>query len=295
MTFHQPPPESAAVEPVRLLAIGGTGMHFARALRHNARTDDFESPKLEDLIEMVRRFDFDGVAFLFIVIGMDATDLEVGQGMLLAQRASKRNAFTIGVFVERMPSAEEALIPSDSRCVQPEASLLLLMGLVDGRVETLSCNSEDDVDALRWFYGTLRALGQEGVLILEPGWDLHDVVEVLDLPGACLTLLTRTVDVGGTAVTAVQEALADLESQGVELALAGGVLLIIWQGPPHRLTVQQASTMSHMLHGALGAGGQHLIVSARATPDPSWTVEIGACATLVVSRGSQHGAPKGWS
>ena len=25
------------------------------------------------------------------------------------------------------------------------------------------------------------------------------------------------------------------------------------------------------------------------------TAEIGACATLVVSRGSQHGTPKGWS
>jgi len=292
MTFHQLPPEPVAAEPVRLLAIGSTGMHFARALRHGARSDDFESLKPEDLTEMVRRFDLDGVAFLFIVIGMDATDLEAGQAMQFVQRAAERSVFTIGVIVEPAPSAEEALNPVDSRRVQPVASLLLLMGLVDGRVETLSCNSEDDVDALRWFYGTLQALGQESVLILEPGWDLHDVVEVLDLPGACLTLLTRTVDVGGTAVAAVQEALADLESQGFELALAGGLLLIVWQGSPHRLTVQQASTMSRMLREALGAGGQHLIITARATQAPSHNTGAGACATLVVSRGAQHDAPE---
>ncbi|RYE40092.1 MAG: hypothetical protein EOP24_42135 [Hyphomicrobiales bacterium] len=302
MIFNERPAESVGNEPVRLIAFGRTGVHFAKTLHERASgplahmlSDQPRWREPEDLIETVRSFDFEGLAFLFIVIGSDATDFEVGQAVMLVWQALERGIIAIGFFIQKAHAAERVLTLTGSQWPwQPAVLMNFLMELVDGRVDGLSSESSHDLEAVSWFYGTLRALGREGVLILEPAWDLHDITEVLDLPGARLTLLTRTLEVGELAATAVKEALDDLETQGVELELAGGVLLIVWQGPPHRLTVQQVGVMSRMVRDALGAGGQHLVLTSRALAAPPGTYGIGACATLVVSRGWRHDALKDW-
>lgn len=301
MIFNESPPGSVGAEPVRMLALGSSGMRFAKTLVGGATgpladmlTDHPQGLEPEDLTEAVLSFDFEGIAFLFIVIGVDATDFEVGLAVMLAWFASESGVTTIGIFVKRPVEHRQLVLAGRKWPWQPAILLSFLVDLVDGRIEELSDGSVHDLNAVRWFYGTLRTLAREGVLILEPAWDLHDITEVLDLPGARLTLLTRTVEVGETALTAVKEALVDLEARGLELELAGGVLLIVWQGPPHRLTVRQVSAMSRMVREALGAGGQHLVLLARDTAAPQQRDGMGACATLVVSRGSQHGAVEAW-
>lgn len=296
MIFNELPNSGIGAKPVRMLAIGKTAAHFAKALKAGAAGPLADMlahhpkwRKPEDLSETIRTFDYEGLAFLFIVVGLDATDFEVGQAVVLARRASEFGAFTIGAFVMR-----PHFYTSRNRPRQPGLLWNFLADLMDARIEDLSDDSAHDMNAVRWFVGTLQTLTHEGVLILEPAWDLHDIAEVLDLPGARLTLLTCTVEMGKTAVTAVTEALLDLKERGIELELASGVLMVVWQGPPHRLTVQQVSGISRIVRDALGRGGQLLVLTAGATVAPQQSAGKGACATLVVSHGSQHTKLGNW-
>lgn len=296
MIFNSSPPNSEGANPVRLLAFGSTGLQFAQALYEGAAAPlaDMlaEHPtwfEPEDLAQTVRNYDFEGMAFLFIVVGVDATDYEVAHAAMLAWAASESGVNSIGIVVTPSTPAHGQLRYEGSRWPwQPAILLSFLRGMVDGLIEVYPERQDHDLQALRWLYGTLRSLAREGFLILEPAWDLHDITEVLDLPKSRLTLMSRTVAPGETAVTALSDALADLHAQGVELELAGGVLLIVWQAPPHRLTMRQVGEMSRMVRRDLGTGGQHLVLTARTAALTDGSTDIGACATLVVSRGTQH-------
>lgn len=296
MIFHESPLEPVDIGPVRLAAFGSTAIDFSRRLHEDATgpladmiTDHYPWQESEDLTTTVRVYDFDGIVFLFIVIGTDATEYEIGRAIVLAGKASEREVITIGVFVKPQVVKYAHITPyASKRSAQPVILLTFLMDLVDGKIETLLNYSVHDIDAVAWFYGTLRSLGTQRTLILEPAWDLDDIIEVLDLPGARFKLLMQTVEVGRTAVGALQETLVDAKAKGIELQLASGIVLIVWQGPPHRLTVRQVSEMGRMLHTAMGAGGQHLILTARTEIEATQSLHIGACAILVISFGSQH-------
>ncbi|NDZ12783.1 hypothetical protein C7T35_10500 [Variovorax sp. WS11] len=277
-------------EPVRLIGIGSKAATFIQQLCGNA--PDPLAPLLVDHSAWMEAdgrpggVDFTSVVFLFVVIGADATKKEVGDAALLAWRAHLNAVSTIGVFL--VGEGESGTLARPTRVSNSaRESEEALRQLVDGCIDLEPSQVTDGLESLRWLCTTLRGLAREGVLILEPAWDLNDVLEVLDLPGAALSLATRTVGEGLPISLAVAQALDDLEDSGIELESANGILLVLWQSTKWRLTVQEVQRASRCAASALGQGGLHLVLTARA--GKLWE-GVGACATVVVSR--QRSFPK---
>lgn len=292
MIFNESAAASAGQDPVRLFGFGTTGTRLVRALYEGAEgalgdllADHGIWIEPEDMSHAVRSFGMAGVAFIFIAIGINATDYDAAHAALLAWRASEYGVATIAIVVHdsvadggnglRTPSMKPAILPG------------LLLDIVQGRIDVEGEGAGEgeihDLQALRWMYGTLRSLAREGFLILEPAWDLDDVSEVLDLPGSQLKLVTRTVRPGHHVKEAVYEGLGDLEEAEGDLELASGLLVILWQAPPLRLTVKHVRQIGQMARSALGAGGQHLILTARIKTARDRPLSIGGCATLILS------------
>ncbi|MDN4590272.1 hypothetical protein DBA29_17420 [Xenophilus aerolatus] len=221
--------------------------------------------------------DVEGLAIVFLAIGADATDNEVGDAFILASRLRLDNVTTIGVLSP----------PEDGRTVgasmQPSAYtetwMADLLELLDAHLEIPIQMLAEHQEGLLWLLTTLRRLHQDGLLILEPAWDLTDLLETLDLPGAQLKLIFRSVEQADID-EAVSQAITDLQASNADLQSATGMLVVLWQSSTRRLTVREVRDAGWQASQALGQGGLHMVLVAHA-PGP-WA-GVGACATLVAS------------
>lgn len=221
--------------------------------------------------------DVEGLAIVFLAIGVDATDNEVGDAFILASRLRLNNVTTVGV-----------LLPSEDACVagasmQPSAFAEVwmadLLELLDAHLDIPNRLRAEHREGLLWLLTTLRRLHQDGLFILEPAWDLTDLLETLDLPGAQLKLIFRSVDQADID-EAVNQAITDLQASNADLQSASGMLVILWQSSSRRLTVREVRDAGWQASQALGQGGLHMVLVAQAPG--AWTA-VGACATLVAS------------
>ncbi len=282
MNFDSSASRPTGIESVRLIGFGQAAARFINELRELA--PEPLVPLLTDHPAWMeangRRIgtDLKGLAFLFMVIGVDATEREVSDALTLAFRAQQDDVTTIGAFLHTERDGPDAtpLQP----LAEDSVSMPMLMDMVAGYVDVPCREWVDQLDALRWLATTLRRLHEEEIMVLEPAWDLYDLLETLDLPGASLKLLTRTVPVGEPATAAVGQALDDLIANGADLNLASGLLLVLWQSGKRRLKLSEVRAAGWTASQALGPGGQHMVLVARAGPD--WD-GVGACATVVCS------------
>lgn len=284
---------------VLLLAFGISGLHFIERVSAGTSKRPKKTRSRIPLADAgyrrhrcVAELDLSYVSFLFLALGIDATDIDVEEAIQATQLAKSQGVITVAVTIG---SAGRRDLDSDSSTswslpwlsTSPSSSQVPKLGRllrrVDGQIAVRESQMLHDTDAFGWFYGTLRSLSKKGLLLLEPAWDLHDVTEVLDLPGARLVLTTRTVEAGETASTALEDVLIDLQNGDVDLALASGVLAIVWQQPSNRLTVRDISTIGRTVRAAIGAGGQHMVLSAQSKHAEAQLGTVGASVTLVVS------------
>ncbi|PZQ78311.1 MAG: hypothetical protein DI563_00480 [Variovorax paradoxus] len=223
------------------------------------------------------RVDFEGLAIVFLAIGADATDNEMGDAFVLASRCRLNSVTTIGV-----------LLPPEDGCVvgaptQPSGSAEVgmsdLLEVMDAHVDVPIRALAEHQQGLLWLLTTLRRLHQDGLFILEPAWDLNDLLETLDLPGAKLKLAVRSVE-QADSVEAVNQAIIDLQASSADLQSASGLLVVLWQSSTRRLTVREVRDAGWHASQALGQGGMHMVLVARA---PGHWIGVGACATLVAS------------
>lgn len=280
MVFNPQALSTEGTASVRLIGIGAAGGRFVAQLHHGARGP------LADLLglapttsaagssEQIGALELDGLAILFIAIALDAPQDDARSLQVLARRALTRDVQTIGVIVHEGADAAH----------RGDALSTLLREVLDNEMLAghIDVHQDDEhaLQALRWMYGALSSLTRAGVLILEPGWDLADVVEVLELPGAQLSLAMHTVPKGASMSAAVIGALEDLAAKGVDLALASSILLVLWRAPDQKFYVRDVREASRIVGKALGQGGLHLILTA---PSRVPWGEVGACATVVVS------------
>ncbi|RYH63556.1 MAG: hypothetical protein EON54_07940 [Alcaligenaceae bacterium] len=222
--------------------------------------------RLQDL----EGYELDGLAILLVAVAVDGTDEEIHAALFLAWRACFLDVRVICILIH----------PRGNDGSNPEIEEAMTDQIIDGQIDIWADATEDEMQALRWFYGGLRGVVRDGTLILEPGWDLADVVEVLDLPGSRLSLATHTVPKGASILEAVAEALADLESSGCDLALASGALLVLWRAPDQTLYARDVREAARLAGQALGQGGVHLTLTARSRVP--WG-EVGGCATVIAS------------
>ena len=265
------------LDTVRLVGIGTGGNRLVVALHRGAAgplADLLDSrTELQNADRDLKQVDDDdvnSVAMLFIAIASDAKEAEIRAALFLAKQALAVDVRVISIVVRAKDNASENV----------ELAEALADQVIDGQIDVQANPTEEELQALRWFYGGLRSLARDGTLILEPGWDLEDVVEVLDLPGSRLSLATSAVPKGVSVLVAVSEALDDLASSGTDLALASGILVVLWRAPDQSLYVRDVRQAARLAADAIGQGGLHLTLTARSKV--SWG-DIGGCATVVAS------------
>lgn len=266
---------------MRLIAFGRSAARFVMQMCKEA--PDPLVPLLADhptWIDATGRFvglDDEGLAIVFLAFGSDATEDEVGDALVLASRCRLSSVTTIGVL----------LPPEDGRVVgapsQPSGSAEVgvsdLLEVLDAHLDVSIPARAEHQQGLLWLLTTLRRLHQDGLFILEPAWDLNDLLETLDLPGAKLKLAVRSVE-QADIVEVVNQAIADLQASSADLQSAGGMLVVLWQSSTRRLTVREVRDAGWHASQALGQGGLHMVLVARA---PGHWQGVGACATLVAS------------
>lgn len=280
MVFNPQAPSTEGSASVRLIGIGVAGRRFVAKLHGGAQgpladllgsapasSDDGSSEQIDAL-------ELDGLAILFIAFAFDVSHSDARSLQVLAHRALMRDVQTIGVIVHE---GEGAAYKGDA--LSTVLRKVLDSEVLAGRID-IHQNDEHALQALRWMYGALRSLTRAGVLILEPGWDLADVVEVLELPGAQLSLAMHSISKGASMSAAVIGALEDLAAKGVDLALASSVLLVLWRAPDQKFYVREVREACRIVGAALGQGGLHLTLTA---PSRVPWGEVGACATVIVS------------
>lgn len=280
MVFNPQAQSTEGLASVCLIGIGAAGRQFVAQLHEGAHgpladllgptsasSDDGHAAQIDTL-------ELDGLAILFIAFALDVRHSDARLLQILAHRALMRDVQTIGVIVHE---GEGTAHQGDA--LSPVLREVLDSEVLAGRID-IHQDDEHALQALRWMYGALRSLTRAGVLILEPGWDLADVVEVLELPGAQLSLAMHTVPKGVSMSAAVIGALEDLAAKGVDLALASSILLVLWRAPDQKFYVRDVREASRIVGEALGQGGLHLTLTA---PSRAPWGEVGACATVVVS------------
>lgn len=280
MVFNPQALSTERLASVRLIGIGAAGRRFVAQLHDGAQGPlaDLLGPAPEfsadGNAEQIDALELGGLAILFIAFALDVSHSDARSLQVLAHRALMRDVQTIGVIVRE----------GEDTAHQGDALSTALREVLDSEVLAgrIDIHQEDEhaLQALRWMYGALRSLTRAGVLILEPGWDLADVVEVLELPGAQLSLAMHTVPKSASMSAAVIGALEDLAAKGVELALASSILLVLWRAPDQKFYVRDVREASRIVGEALGQGGLHLTLTA---PSRVLWGEVCACATVVVS------------
>lgn len=266
---------------MRLIAFGRSAARFVKQVCD--RAPDPLVPLLADHLSWIDAdgqlagLEVEGLAVVFLTIGADATDKEVSDAFILASRFRLNSVTTIGVL---LPS-EDGRVAGAS--MQPTASAEVWMAdlqeLLDAHLNIPIQLQAEHREGLLWLVTTLRRLHQDGLFILEPAWDLNDLLETLDLPGAQLKLIFRSVEQADVA-EAVNHAIADLQASNADLQSASGMLVVLWQSSTRRLTVREVRDAGWQASQALGQGGLHMVLVAQA-PGP-W-LGVGACATLVAS------------
>lgn len=279
MVFNPQAPSTEGVASVRLIGIGVAGRRLVAQLHDGAQGPlaDHLGPaptSSADGSGEIDALELDGLAILFIAIALDGPQNDARSLQVLARRALLRDVQTIGVIIHK---GEGAALPADA--LSTVLREVLDSEVLAGRIDVHQ-DDEHALQALRWMYGALRSLTRARVLILEPGWDLADVVEVLELPGAQLSLAMHTVPKGTSMSAAVIGALEDLAAKGVDLALASSILLVLWRAPDQKFYVRDVREASRIVGEALGQGGLHLTLTA---PSRVPWGAVGACATVVVS------------
>ncbi|RYE48556.1 MAG: hypothetical protein EOP24_06970 [Hyphomicrobiales bacterium] len=263
-------------EPVRLFAFGQGGAAFVEAIHCESTgpvadllAGSFNHSRPDGI--PLTDSDLEGVAIVFIAVSLDASEAEMNLALEFASRAFAQDLRVIGIVIH----------PDRHTPENPELTQALEDQVIDARIDMRADATEAEMQALRWFYAGLRGAARDGTLILEPGWDLSDVVSVLDLPGSLLSLATHAVPKGTSLLTAVTKALEDLEQNGTELGLASGVLLVVWCAPDQVLYAREIREVAKAASDAV-QGGLHLTLTARST-EP-WG-DVGACVDSV----KQHG------
>lgn len=266
---------------MRLIAFGRSAARFVKQMCD--RAPDPLVPLLADHLSWIDAdgqlagLEVEGLAVVFLAIGADATDNEVGDAFILASRFRLNNVTTIGVL---LPQEDECVVGTS---MQPAAAaevwMAHLLALLDAHLDIPIQLRAEHRDGLLWLLTTLRRLHQDGLFILEPAWDLTDLLETLDLPGAQLMLIFRSVEQADIS-EAVSQAITDLQASNADLQGASGLLVVLWQSSSRRLTVREVRDAGWQASQALGQGGLHMVLVAQAPG--AWTA-VGACATLVAS------------
>lgn len=268
-------------ESVRLIAFGRSAARFVMQMCKEA--PDPLVPLLTDHLSWIDAdvglagLDVEGLAIVFVAVAADATDNEMGDAFGVASRCRLNSVTTIGVL----------LPPEDGRVVgaptQPSGSAEVgisdLLEVLDAHVDIPIPALAEHQQGLLWLLTTLRRLHEEGLFILEPAWDLNDLLETLELPGAKLKLVVRSIE-QADIVEAVNQAVTDLQASSADLQSASGLLVVLWQSSTRRLTVREVRDAGWHASQALGQGGMHMVLIARA---PGHWIGVGACATLVAS------------
>lgn len=221
-----------------------------------------------------------GVVILFVALALDATEVEVNVALTLMQRLRQEGgsagsaSYVIGILL--YPEGNEL---DDHIVVDLESTANFIRGLdgrigVDVRTEGLVCQS------IGWLYAALRKLTVDGVLILEPAWDLQDVVEVLNLPGSNLRLATVKVAPAETYPSALDRAIELLVLEGVELEFAGGILMVLWHPASDRHSSREMRELTRELDQRFDHGVLQLMLRVTSHRD---LPKARACMTLVIS------------
>lgn len=266
--------KASGPEPVCLAAFGQGAIAFVEALHRKATGP--VADLLTGSLEQSRRdgiplsdSDLEGVAIFFVAVSNDASDAEIDSAIEFALLAGTHDVRVIGIVIN-----PDMTTPENAELAQALAGQVF-----DARIDIRADACESETQALGWFYAGLRGATRDGALIMEPGWDLSDVLSVLGLPGSRLSLATHPVPKGISLLTAVSKAFIDMEQNGTELVLASGVLVVVWCAPDQILYAREIREVAKIASDAV-QGGLHLVLTARST-EP-WG-DVGACATLVVS------------
>lgn len=259
MIFPTIPIAAVPREPVRLIGFGATAAAFIHELYSHASSPvaallgaraSYEAPDVLDAASP-----FEEMLVIFIVLSSDAVQQEIGEAVLLSWRAWMHGVSVIGVVVEAFESGGQA---PDARA--RTASLFdFWQHMIDARIDIGLLRDSEQLEALRWTIGALRDACTEGVRLLSPAWDWHDVQEVLDLPGAGLTICSRQIEGEAAAPEALDMLLYEPEHWDLLRLPASGVIAILWMHRAQKLSGGDVRRVHGKLRRLFGDGVTSLV------------------------------------